>query len=196
MFQGCFVTAYNYLMNDETTNDMSVALMKDRIYSVIDPQLINQFKLRKPESPFFKPQQQQQQNIPRKGSYYQQPPEPSQRQFAGASVTNQAHANLITSNPYGHPQPPLPTAVQPQSNMFSKSAIQQTPMPQPSQTSFFPGPGPTTSFMPQHPQQQHQQQQSSLMTSSSTLFHPQPIQTQPPNIPSMPSYMNTKVMLA
>lgn len=47
--QGCFLNAYNYL-ND--SNDNSILEMKDRIYHVLDPMVVQQLKLRKPDNPF------------------------------------------------------------------------------------------------------------------------------------------------
>jgi hypothetical protein len=48
------VSAYNFLTNDETVSnrDPSINLIKDRIYNLIDPVHIQQFKLRKPDCPF------------------------------------------------------------------------------------------------------------------------------------------------
>ena len=47
--QGCFLNAYSYI-NDSSDN--SLLIMKDRLYRVIDPALIQQYKLRKPDYPF------------------------------------------------------------------------------------------------------------------------------------------------
>ena len=47
--QGCFLNAYNYISD---SNDHSILLMKDRLYHVLDPMVIQQYRLRKPESPF------------------------------------------------------------------------------------------------------------------------------------------------
>ena len=49
--QGCFLNAYSYI-ND--SNDSSLLLMKDRLYHVLDPQVIQQYRLKKPEYPFSK----------------------------------------------------------------------------------------------------------------------------------------------
>jgi hypothetical protein len=47
--QGCFLNAYSYI-ND--SNDSSILVMKDRLYHVLDPATIQQYRLRKPEYPF------------------------------------------------------------------------------------------------------------------------------------------------
>ena len=49
--QGCFLNAYSYI-ND--SNDSSLLLMKDRLYHVLDPQVVQQYRLKKPEYPFAK----------------------------------------------------------------------------------------------------------------------------------------------
>ena len=49
--QGCFLNAYSYI-ND--SNDSSLLLMKDRLYHVLDPQVVQQYRLKKPEYPFSK----------------------------------------------------------------------------------------------------------------------------------------------
>lgn len=47
--QGCFLNAYTYLKD---SNEQSLLLIKDRLYHVLDPQVIQKYKLSKPESPF------------------------------------------------------------------------------------------------------------------------------------------------
>ena len=107
--QGCFLNAYNYLMNDES-NDAAIMLMKDRIYNVIDPTIIQQFRLRKPECPFFKPnqQQKQQQNASRKGSHYsEQNNQHNVYKYTNASFVSQ---QLVPNHPV--PQTFFPTTPQ------------------------------------------------------------------------------------
>jgi hypothetical protein len=49
--QGCFLNAYSYI-ND--SNDSSLLVMKDRLYHVLDSNVIQQYRLKKPEYPFAK----------------------------------------------------------------------------------------------------------------------------------------------
>ena len=52
--QGCFLNAYTYL-ND--LNDHSILVMKDRLFNSLDPNLVQQYRLRRPECPFKQTQQ-------------------------------------------------------------------------------------------------------------------------------------------
>lgn len=47
--QGCFLNAYVYLQD---SNDPSLLLIKDRVFHGLDPSLVQQYRLAKPESPF------------------------------------------------------------------------------------------------------------------------------------------------
>ena len=81
--------------------------LKDRIYNVIDPTIIQQFRLRKPECPFFKPnqQQKQQQNASRKGSYHsEQNNQHNVYKYTNASFVSQ---QLVPNHPV--PQTFFPT---------------------------------------------------------------------------------------
>ena len=47
--QGCFLNAYTYLKD---SNDASLSLIKDRVFHCLDPAVVQQYRLAKPESPF------------------------------------------------------------------------------------------------------------------------------------------------
>lgn len=47
--QGCFLNAYTYLKD---SNDASLSLIKDRVFHCLDPAIVQQYRLAKPENPF------------------------------------------------------------------------------------------------------------------------------------------------
>lgn len=47
--QGCFLNAYTYLKD---SNDASLSLIKDRVFHCLDPSIVQQYRIAKPENPF------------------------------------------------------------------------------------------------------------------------------------------------
>jgi len=164
--QGSFVSAYNYLTNDETVSntDPSINLIKDRIYNLIDPVHIQQFKLRKPDCPFKPTQQQQQlpqqQQVGKNISYYSNQ-EPS-RSPNTSSINKPQPQTFFPNNNY---QPQL-------------GAVSAAPLPPPIQ------------------QQQQQNSIMSSTSTIFTPFQPTPVAASAQQQQMQPSYMNTKPPVA
>lgn len=47
--QGCFLNAYNYLKD---STDQSLSLIKDRVFHSLDPNIVQQYRLARPDNPF------------------------------------------------------------------------------------------------------------------------------------------------
>lgn len=89
--QGCFLNAYTYL-ND--LNDHSIAIMKDRLFNAIDPQVAQQYRLRKPESPFKVTQQLYSQVKPSLSSTSSREPAQQQRRPLGSGYHHMADPSI------------------------------------------------------------------------------------------------------
>ncbi|CAF0785032.1 unnamed protein product [Brachionus calyciflorus] len=107
--QGCFLNAYNYLGE---SSDQPVMLMKDRLFHVLDPMVVQQLRLKKPDTPFKSAHHQvgktnsvghnQTSLQARKSSGFQ--PAPS---VPAPQTFNPSSFNQFTQNPPGQYHPPI-----------------------------------------------------------------------------------------
>lgn len=187
--QGCFLNAYSYL-ND--SNDSSILEMKDRIYNVLDPMIIQQFQLRKPESP-FKPVHHQ--SASKKSSYGHSSQSTIGRNpsiFSPPSMTTPSvqpypyTGQLNNMNPVNHPMPI--------SNIYPTQDLSQRSTT-PINKSLFTPANPAIPVMPVGPMPSMQSKPADLSQNTGQSFYtPSAVQTQPQisQNPQLQSYMNTK----
>ena len=100
--QGCFLNAYSYI-ND--SNDSSLLVMKDRLYHVLDANLVQQYRLKKPEYPFKSVASTMATNAKSNIAHTQTQPLPSQtlstRKPSYPTVTDRSVTPTMMNSSYG-----------------------------------------------------------------------------------------------
>lgn len=189
--QGCFLNAYSYL-NDST--DSSILEMKDRIYHVLDPMVVQQFKLRKPENPFKTVHHQSASKRNSFGPTSHMPNVQNSKTFnptmnTPAQYPPTSHFNSMA--PVNHPMPI--STLYPSQDLTKRSTTPIFNKPLYNQTNSTIPTMPGTTNMPSIAPLQHNPSELSQNTGQS-YFTPGPSSTQPQvsQNPSIQSYMNTR----